>query len=212
MKKLLLSAAALLFVAVLFTGCPKDAWDADVTENVTEIEMSDGTWVATRKNNSETPTATITAQLDKDDFASEEEYSTMKELLSSITGSIKYIDTETAEIKVEGDKVTWLGIKYEYSIVFPSNTSNETINALKKTLPEGATVKGTTISFSDTAEKEDLAYYNTYSNTVEDFLDECTYGLTEILSNTERTKYKSSASVEGANGIKTEILLTLSKK
>ena len=208
MKKLFNLFGLVLLAAMLITGCKKEAaWEEDVTEDTTEVVLSNGTWEYT---------SSLTVEGDYKkiylDDMEPEEVAALPPAYRDLTGRAAVTWKDINTLKIDGDNVTLKGGKEIYAIKFPDGADKtileNTVKAQKESLPAGQDVSlsGTTITFTTTYSEADLA---NISVSKENILAK--FSGQTVKTNKKHTKYMLTASIE-QNGSKLSTKVTLSKK
>ena len=208
MKKLITILGLALLTALLITGCQKEpAWEDDVTEDATAVELTNGTWEYTE--------SIITEGDYKKDYLGsmdEDELADMPQSFKDLSGKVAITIKTVYTIKVADETVTLESRKDIYAVKYPEAAEKKilenTVAAYKKDLEPGEDVSlsGTTITFTTTYPEESIKGWQT---TKEDVLSEFTD--LSVKTNKKHTKYMYSASVD-QNGAKVSYKKTLSKK
>ena len=213
MKKLLKIFGFALVLGLMLAGCKKEGeWD-DVTEKVSKIELSDGTWEEVEEYSLVTDYESYVAAMDPYEAAEEPSFA------AGAKGTYKASSKSTSKFKIEGDKVTYLKVTVSSSTTYPDSVDAKLIDAyisLYKAyyLDEGEEVSssGRTVKYKKTYTDAELERMNKYAS-----LTNLTKELEHIEStgavktNSKKTKYRYYGKTDN-NGTKYEAEVTLAKK
>ena len=213
MKKLLRVFGFALVLGLVLAGCKKeDEWD-DVTEKVSKIELSDGTWEEVEEYSLETDYESYVAAMDPYEAAEQPSFA------AGAKGTYKSSSETTTKFKIEGDKITYLKVTVSSSTTYPDSVDAKIIDAyisLYKAyyLDEGEDLScsGRTIKYKKTYTDAELERMNKYAS-LTDLTKELEYieASGALKANSKKTKYRYYAKTD-KNGTKYEAEVTLAKK